>query len=596
MTSPADGAPRRPTPADLRAVAGYLAGAVFVFGRLWRDPAGQLLSDNLQDYTQFEWVLAHAARSVTHLENPLITYRLNSPDGVNMMANTSMLGATVPLTPVTLLFGPAVALVLLLTLALAGTATAWYCVLSRHVVRSRTAAFVGGAFCGFAPGMISHANAHPNLIAQFLLPLLLWRIIRLREPGRSVRNGLVVGLLVVYQAFLNEELLFVTALAFAVFLAAYAPCRPAEIRQAVRPFLRGIAVAVAAAVPLLAYPLWVQFFGPQHYHGLPAVVAHYSADLASFPAYSRASLAGHAEISNRIAQGPTEENAFFGWPLLALAVVIVIWLRREPVVRALAVTGGVFALFSLGSSVVLNGQETGIRGPWWLLEQLPVFDLVLTARLALVTAASLGILLAISLDRALAVDPAGFVDRALAVDPPGVPVRLLWWGAVLAALLPLAPTPLPVADRPAVPHFITAGTWRRYVQHDDQTLVPMPLGWWGELNEMRWAAQQRLEFRIPNGYFLGPDPLVPGQTLFGTRQPPTSELILEVERSDLVPAIGDSERQQARADLRRWNAAIVVVPADNPHVQVLRRTLDLLLGTGQLVDDVWLWDVRNLSG
>ena len=573
---------------DLAVAGGYLAGAVVVFSHLWSDPAGVILADNPQDYTQFEWVLEHAARSVTHLENPLITYRLNSPDGVNMIANTSMLGATIPLIPVTLLFGPTVALALLLTLAMAGTATAWYHLLSRHLVHSRVAAVVGGAFCGFGPGLISHANAHPNILAQFVLPVLLWQVLRLREPGRALRGGIVVGLLVVYQAFLNEELLFVTALALAVFVAAYATMRPTQVRSAVAPFLRGAGVALAVAVPLLAYPLWVQFFGPQHYHGLPGVVADYAADLGSYPAFPRASLAGHSDAANRLAQGPTEENAFFGWPLLVLTTVIVGWLGREAVVRALAVTGAVFALFSLGSTVIIDGEKTTIPGPWALLDKLPVFDLVLTTRLALVVTAVLGLLLAISIDRA------STLGRVSALDRGAAPVRLLWLGAVVAALLPLVPTPLPAVARPRVPHFITAGTWRQYVQHDDQTLVPLPLGWWGELTAMRWAAQARLEFRIPNGYFLGPDPAYPDQTIFGTRQPPTSELILDVEATGQVPPIGDTERAQARVDLRRWNAAIVVVPADHPRVDALRQALDQLLGPGRLVDDVWLWDVGAL--
>jgi hypothetical protein len=36
-------------------------------------------------------------------------------------------------------------------LGLTGTAAAWYFVLSRHLVRSGVAAFLGGAFCGFLP-------------------------------------------------------------------------------------------------------------------------------------------------------------------------------------------------------------------------------------------------------------------------------------------------------------------------------------------------------------------------------------------------------------------------------------------------------------
>jgi hypothetical protein len=67
---------------------------------------------------------------VRHLENPLFSARQNAPDGVNMMANTSLLGVTLPMAPVTLLFGPQVAYALYLGGALAATAGTSYCDLS----------------------------------------------------------------------------------------------------------------------------------------------------------------------------------------------------------------------------------------------------------------------------------------------------------------------------------------------------------------------------------------------------------------------------------------------------------------------------------
>jgi hypothetical protein len=96
---------------------------------------------------------------------------MNAPDGVNLMANTG-LGLTVPLIPVTVLFGPAVAFTVMLTGGLTATAWAWYHVLSRHIVGFWPAAVVGGLFAGFAPSMINHVNGHPNLVSQFLIPFI----------------------------------------------------------------------------------------------------------------------------------------------------------------------------------------------------------------------------------------------------------------------------------------------------------------------------------------------------------------------------------------------------------------------------------------
>ncbi len=55
------------------------------------------------------------------------------------------------------------------------TATAWYFVLSQVLIGARGPAWLGAGFCAFAPAMVSHANAHPNIVSQFVVPLIVWR-------------------------------------------------------------------------------------------------------------------------------------------------------------------------------------------------------------------------------------------------------------------------------------------------------------------------------------------------------------------------------------------------------------------------------------
>src|SRR6476659_9670226 len=148
--------------ADAASILIFVLLAVAVYGRLWANlPNGYLVSSGM-DQNLFEWFFAVAADSVWHFRNPLFTYLQNYPYGVNMMANTSVYGLGIPLFPLTLLFGPTVTWAVALTASLAGTATAYYWVFSRHLVRSRLAAAISGGFCGFAPAMISHGTAHPN--------------------------------------------------------------------------------------------------------------------------------------------------------------------------------------------------------------------------------------------------------------------------------------------------------------------------------------------------------------------------------------------------------------------------------------------------
>src|SRR5690606_21545554 len=156
---------------------------------------------------------------------PLYSASLNAPEGVNLMANTSVLGLGFPLAPVTLLFGSRVAFLAAVVVCLAGTAAAWYLLLSRRIVRSRGAAALGGLLCGFAPGMISQATGHLHVIAQFLVPPILALVFDPR-PDRVVRRGVLLGLLVTYQAFLGEEVLAFLALACAVFSLGWAAAAP----------------------------------------------------------------------------------------------------------------------------------------------------------------------------------------------------------------------------------------------------------------------------------------------------------------------------------------------------------------------------------
>lgn len=238
-----------PRPVDVVAVLLFLAMAVALYSGRLVDPAHRYLTDSLQDQNQWEWFFAVTADNVAHLRNPLFTDLQGFPDGVNLMANTTMLGLSVPLTPVTLLLGPALTLGLVMTLGLAATAAAWYRLIVKRLVRQRAAAFAGAALAAFAPPMISHANAHPNFVVLFMIAPIIDRALRLTTGERVTRDGIVLGLMAAYQFFLGEEPLLLAALGMLLFAVAYGAVRPAVARKAVRPLLNGSAIAAAVCLP-----------------------------------------------------------------------------------------------------------------------------------------------------------------------------------------------------------------------------------------------------------------------------------------------------------------------------------------------------------
>ena len=564
---------------DLVVAALCLALAVWVTGGMWLDPNGRTIEVNSGDQALFEWLLAYGAHAVRVGEDPLFTHLLNVPIGVNLAVNTSITVYAVAFAPLTWAFGPPVTFLVILTLNLAATGYAWYWLLSRHLGASPWGAAVGGLFCAFAPGLVSHANAHLNWTAQWLVPLIVWRLLALRTSS-PWRGGPVLGVLVAVMFSIAAEGLFFLALALGTFVLVWSLFRPAEARLVAGSFLRGLGVAALTAGVLLAYPLWLHFLGPQRYDGIGFDQRIHAEDLKAFGAFPDRSIAGWLGFTKQLAPNPTEETTFFGLPLLLLVVVafVVLWRRadsdRRAVLGALGVTGVVFAVLSLGPRLKWDGVIHDVPLPFALMAHLPVFNAALPARLALVVIPVIGIVLAYLVS---------------------FRIRSSWFVAL--ALLPLVPLPLLTVHRDPVPEFFASGQWRTYVT-DGGTVVPLPLPSDLLPDGQRWQASAFAsghgEFSIPAGFFLGPGG-PDGRGRIGPVPRPTATLLYDAAQTGVVPVVTDADRARAAEDLRYWRAEIVVL-ADQVHgakwtvhYDALRETATALFGPPQRVADVWLW-------
>ncbi|NBM20084.1 glycosyltransferase [Streptomyces sp. GC420] len=560
-------------PADLAVPVLFLLCSFLLYGHLWTDLGGGYLRDSLQDQNQWEWFFAVTADNAAHLRNPLFTTLQGFPDGVNLMANTTMLGLSVPLTPVTLAFGPTATFALVLTLGTAATAGAWYWLLAKRLVASRWAAATGALLCAYAPPMISHANAHPNFVVLFMIPLIIDRALRIAEGGDIGRHGVVLGLFAAYQIFLGEEPLLLAALGMLLFALFHALVRRDVARAAALPLAKGLGIAALTTFPIIAYPLTWQFFGPQSYqHVEHGQVGNSPLALLAFSARA---LAGDDETAGALSINVTEQNAFYGWPLVLLAFAITVRMWESPAVRALSLTAVTAAFLSLGEEFRIPLTDMVLPGPWQLLAHRPLFESVIESRIAMICAPALGALLALAVDRLL------IAERR--------PDRLLGLAGVAVALLPIVPTPLVVEDRPEVPAFITSGAWRGHVG-EGETLVPVPLPDPGSAHALHWQTTADLGFQVPRGYYMAPWG-TERQGGYGAPPRPTSTLLRDVRYSGSVPEIGELQRAQAREDLEYWRAGVLVLaPQDNE--EQLRTAVERLLGEpGERVGGAWVWDV-----
>ncbi|MDT5040573.1 MAG: hypothetical protein QOE51_1558 [Actinoplanes sp.] len=584
--------PRRrrwPIPAlrDVLAMASFIAVAFFITAPLWLNLDHEL-RDDPQDQAFFEWMMAHGARVLTDGVYPFFSDRMNYPDGVNIMANTSVLAVSLPLSPITLLFGPHVSFNVFLTLALAVTGISWYLVLSRQFVASRLAAWVGALFCTFAPSMVSHAGGHPNIVSQFLVPLIIWRVLALRT-GRALRNGLILAGLLVWQAFINLEILFMTAVGLGIFCAVMSIARRRAHPGEARRFLRGLLVAGGVTLATLAYPLSVQFFGPQSYQGLPQFVRNFGADLGSFTAYAQRSVAGNSVVATPLAQNASEQNAFFGWGLVILFFGLVAWMRRNMAVVTLGGVALLFAAMSLGPRIYLNGINTGVPGIWAVLHSIPVLNSAVPTRWAMALAPIVGIVLALGCQRA--------ADLVKSQPSARGPVRVAMITAVAMALVPLVPTPLETKPMAPVPEFVTSGAWKQYVD-EHHTVVSLPLPDSNYPDPLRWSAYTHQDMRLASAYALLPNqnPLDPTDktALFSPPWRPTSGLMASIKLGNPTPEITDTRREMTLADLRYWRAGVIVLAPQERDIEMLRAMTDLLGFQPTWTGGAWIWNVRNL--
>ena len=552
----------------------YISYAMWLTRDLWPDPATRALADNVNDQALVEWFLAHGVLVWTG-DFSLVTHRLNAPEGVNLMSNASHILHGVIMAPVTVLFGAAVTFTVLVALNLAATAAGWYLLLARGLRLNRAAALPAGAFAGFAPGMISQSNSHLHMTAQWLVPVMVWCVIRLtrvRAPRSVALTGVSLGLLISAQVLLGEEVLYLTALTLLLVALTYALRRGSWAFEVAPRFLAGMAIAAGVAVVLVAYPLWTQFAGPQHTPNAPFGPEYFYADLASYTVFSPLSIAGLPE-AGRLSANATELNTYLGLPLLLVVLGCAVWRWRARSTVALGVAAVVMFLLSLGPSVIMNGHRTWVPSLYKTIAKVPVINGALPTRYALALIPLIAVLLAFALDAALR---NGGYARVL------VPV------AVIASLVPIAPRPLAATERAAVPEFIMSGAWRECVRPGG-VLVPVPLPTPSKPDAMRWPAATNVAFGIPEGFFIGPyGPN--GHSSIGTYSRPTSTLLRQVADTGEVPVIEDGIRAQARADLAFWGADCVAL-AHVPQEQALRVTLDELLGPGMVIRDTWTWKV-----
>ena len=522
-----------------------LALSVAMFWHIWSDPSRRLLGSGLGDGALMMWFLRWTPTAVSHGLNPLFTDYLNFPTGVNVMWNTSLLLPGLLLAPITVAFGPVVTFNLLSTLAPA--LTAWTGTLAfRRYVRSWVAALIGGLVFGFSAYMLAQNRGHLQLSLAFLVPLLFLATddILTRQRRPAWLSGLVLGGLAGFQMLIGEEVFALVAILLAAQVVLMILLFPRHVAAKLPYAAAAFGVAGLVFVAIAGYPIWFQLTGPQHVTGDIQQSNHYVVDLWNLitPTAVQALVPSEAKrITATFTGNFAETNGYIGIPLIAIVLFTVIrWAWTKAVVRVAFLLALISVLLSLGDHLHVRGRITDLALPWNSLQNLPLLESAVPNRFMLTGMLFCGLLLAV------------FVDQAMRWRwSARLPAAVL----VVAALIALAPQ-LPLhAGNLVAPPFFTNGMVDRVPKNSTVLVAPFP-GPAGA-GAMTWQALADLRYKMPGGYFVGPQPN--GKPRYGA---PANRLAGQLSKLNAgwdPPNMTPTLRLTFAYNLVQWKVGTVVV-------------------------------------
>ena len=468
--------------------AAYLAVGFVLWVHAWVEGASTHTLCGCGDPALFLWFFQWPATALAHGENPFYSTALFHPAGINLLAQTSVTGLSLPLVPVTWIWGPVASLNVASTLTPALTAFTAFVVMRRWVSWT-PAAFLGGLLYGFSPFVLTSLEfAHLMTAALMLLPLILAVLdeIIVRQRHSPVWAGGILGLLVFAQFFLSSELLAITALVAAVCLVALVIAALVADRDTVRRLAphaaQGLAVGLVVGGVLLAWPVWFALEGPAHLSGLvwPNVGV-----IGGFIPSSYVS-AGYPNPHNVFMTlggyegAPLASAGYLGWGFVAVLVAGMVAFRRD---RRLWFFGFVLVLCVACSL----GERHGQWEPAWIFTKLPLIENVIEQRFMAIGFLAAAIMLAVVLE---------CIHRVLP-DWRGIAAS---GAAACVALVPMAVTfgtRLPFAMRPVIlPRWYTEVA---PTLPPGRVLLSYPAPFSGIQSAMAWQAVNRMHYSQAGG-------------------------------------------------------------------------------------------------
>jgi hypothetical protein len=518
------------------------------------------------DPTGFIWDLDWMPFALGHHLNPLVTNYADYPSGINLMWNNAIIFPALVLAPITLLFGALTSYNVLTVLAFALSCWCAFLAIRRYALRWLPA-LIGGLLYGFSPFMWQLGQNNPPLSLAPFPPLvvLLADEILVRQRRSPVVIGVLLGLLTAAQLLTGEEILAITLVMVIPALATLAILYRHEIRRRIGYAIEASGWALLTFLVLAAYPLYVQFFGPERIQGPIHASDTFAAPFASIIMPDANQLLGKLGVL-----GPTTiAYAYVGIPLLVLALISLIWLRKRGVIIVAAATTIAAIVLSYGQHV---SPSAALPLPSTLIRLLPLLGNVQGDRITVIEYLGLAILVAIFLDTTLG--------------------RRLWWklggsALILVALAPVVPSvPFPTLSW-RIPAFFTDGSAGRLRAGGSVLLSP-----YRDASSVVWWARSDLAFRAQLSTAItqtaqGPD--------VGALDQFDWYLYEYGELGKPTVNFHAKQRTECIQDLRYHDVTTIIVGPSKGEAEVIRFVTDLLGRPGTSVGGVVVWYGVNME-
>ena len=253
-------------------------------------------------------------------------------------------------------------------------------ILVKYLTANAYAAFFAGLAFGFAPVHTGQGLSHLNIMASEMLPLFAYFFIRMARERRD-REAIYAGVAIALNAMLDLHFLLLSGILIVAFLLYFVLFQRRVVlnkRYAVR---FGLMLLVAGVLGLVVYyqTFYGLIFAPSALGSTAAATVsvhlHRSPDLLQFllpspqnPILGRFSAPFFSNFLSFL-----QVQTYIGYTVLVLSIVGLYTRRKDRGVIFWAFLAVVAFLISLGPSVIVNGQVTGLQGIWTYLDYLVPF-------------------------------------------------------------------------------------------------------------------------------------------------------------------------------------------------------------------------------